>query len=449
MTKPRILVIDDDAGITSTVSAFLAARGYKVTVANDGEDALDEIRAGDYPVIISDIYIDRVSGLDILRAARERNPDASVILMTARGSVRTTVEAEMGGAFEYLAKPFEMRVLLAAVERAQAAAAPAQAEEDIEQFGDLVGFAPAMVEVYKNIARAARSDETVLIVGETGSGKELVARAIHEHSARAAKPFVPVDAGAIPGTLWESELFGSVRGAFTGADRDRSGVLETARGGTVFLDEIGEIPAEFQAKLLRFLQEKEYRPIGSGAPKKADVRVIAATNRPLASMVRERRFREDLFYRLNVLRIDVPPLRERRSDIPFLIRRFLAQAKGAGEQRIWFEPEAERFLAAYDWPGNVRQLENLIRRLAALGPAGPVSQEDLRRALDMGDIAQEAPTALDEVERQQILRVLAQTGGNRTRAAEILGIQRRTLYKKLARMERERSGHADVPETPE
>ena len=450
MTKPRILVIDDDQAITSTISAFLRAHGYGVTVANDGEDALEEIRSGAYPVIVSDIYIDRVSGLDILRAARERDPDASVILMTARGSVRTTVEAEMGGAFEYLAKPFEMPVLLSAVERACCTRTPAGPEEDTGQYGSIIGFAPPMIEVYKKIARAARSDETVLISGETGSGKELVARAIHENGTRAGQPFIAVDAGAIPGTLWESELFGSVRGAFTGADRDRPGVVETARGGTVFLDEVGEIPAEFQAKLLRFLQEKEFRPVGSAAPRKADVRVIAATNRQLEAMVRDGRFREDLFYRLNVLRIDVPPLRERRGDIPFLLSRFIAEAAGAGGRRIWFEPEAERFLTEYDWPGNVRQLENLVRRLAALGPGGPVSVNDLQLPGETAAAAQQdEPAELDEIERRQILRVLAQTGGNKTRAAEILGIQRRTLYKKLERMERERFGHTGVPETQE
>jgi len=453
MKKPRILVIDDDESITSAISAFLTAHGYEITAANDGDEALEEIRAGGYAVIVSDIYIDRVSGLDILRAARERNPEAAVILMTARGSVRTTVEAEMGGAFEYLAKPFEMRVLLAAVERARTAHAAHAPEpgEDAAEYGNIVGFAPPMVEVYKKIARAARSDETVLIAGETGTGKELAARAIHEHSARSAKPFIAVDSGAIPGTLWESELFGSVRGAFTGADRDRPGIVETARGGTVFLDEVGEIPPEFQAKLLRFLQEKEFRPVGSGSPRKADVRIIAATNRALEAMVRDNRFREDLFYRLNVLRIDIPPLRERASDIPLLLRRFAAEAAEATGRRIWFEPDAERFLTEYAWPGNVRQLENLVRRLAALGPGGPVSRDDLRleQQQQPDETIGQEPAGLDEIERRQILRVLAQTGGNKTRAAEILGIQRRTLYKKLERMERERSGHTGVPETQE
>ncbi|MBI3278930.1 MAG: sigma-54-dependent Fis family transcriptional regulator [Acidobacteria bacterium] len=351
------------------------------------------------------------------------------------------------GAFEYLAKPFELRALLEAVERAQAAPPPAEPAGDVEQFGDLVGFSPRMVEVYKRIARAARSDEIVLITGESGVGKELVARAVHEHSARAAKPIVPFDCGSVAGTLWESELYGATRGAFTGADRDRPGVVETARGGSVFLDEIGEVPLEFQASLLRFLQEKEYRPVGASAPRKAEVRIIAATNRELEAMVRERRFREDLFYRLNVLRIDVPPLRQRREDIPVLIRRFLDRVGGSGERRTWLASDAHRYLETYEWPGNVRQLENLIRRLTALGPAGPVSAEAVQELLMTGAEPEEESGELGEMERRQILRVLAQTGGNKTRAAEILGIQRRTLYKKLQRIERERFGHTPVPGT--
>ncbi len=432
MSKPRILVIDDDESITSTVARMLRAKGYEITSVNDGEDALEQIRAGAYPVIVSDIYIDRVTGLDVLREARAANPRTAVILMTARASVTTTVEAETGGAFEYLAKPFEMSALLAAVERACAAPVePEPAAGDLSAFGDIVGFAPAMVEVYKRIARFARSDDTVLITGETGAGKELVARAIHDHSARARALFLAVDSGAVPGTLWESELFGSARGAFTGADRDRAGVVETARGGTVFLDEIGEIPLEFQPKLLRFLQEREYRPVGSGAPRKADVRVIAATNRQLETMLRDGTFREDLYYRINVLRVDVPPLRERATDIPHLARRFL------GDAPLALGPDAMSVLERQDWPGNVRELQNVVRRLVALSRPGAVGVEDVRAALNQPEEQQEDSRELGEMERRQILRVLEETGGNKTRAAEILGIQRRTLYKKLARMERQ------------
>ncbi len=236
MKPVPVLVIDDDESIASTISAFLRARGYKVEVALDGEEALDQVRSGRFPIILSDIYIDRVTGLRVLSEAKSANPSAAVILMTARGSARTTMDAEIGGAFDYLAKPFEMKALLDVVERAQRAAVPPEPEEpleDLEGFGELIGFAPCMVAVYKKMARCARTDDTVLVVGETGCGKELVARSIHEQSARSAKPFAAVDSGAVTGSLWESEIFGALRGAFTGADRDRQGVIEAARGGTV------------------------------------------------------------------------------------------------------------------------------------------------------------------------------------------------------------------------
>ena len=446
--KPPLLIIDDDEAITATLSAFLSAQGYRVTVANDSEEALERIEGQSFPIIVSDIYIDRLTGLDLLRRARERDPAVRVILMTARGSVKTTVEAEAGGAFEYLAKPFDLKELLAILERAEGREPEPADQEDLGPFGEMIGFTPAMVEVYKRIARSARSEETVLIVGETGVGKELVARAIHDHSARAGKPFVAVDCGAVAGTLWESEVFGAVRGAFTGADRDRPGVVESARGGTVFLDEIGEIPLEFQPKLLRFLQEKEYRPVGAPAPRRADVRVIAATNRNLEQMVREGAFRQDLHYRLNVLRIEVPPLRERRDDLPLLVRHFLKRACEAAGKRVWLDEETLELLQEHDWPGNVRELDNLLRRLVALQPEGAVTAAEVSRCLGDRPSEQQSPD-LEAVERRQILRVLEQAGGNKTRAAEILGIQRRTLYKKLARIEREQGGHTGVPETQE
>ena len=455
MKPVPILVVDDDESTTTAISVFLRAKGYDVTVANSGDEALDEIGTDRYPIVVSDIYIDQVDGLQVLRQAKARNPHTTVILMTARGSVRTTIEAETEGAFEYLAKPFEMRELLAVIERAHAATHPPvreEAEAEMEPFGRLAGFSPPMVAVYKFIARAARSEETVPITGETGAGKELVARTIHEHSARQSSSFLAVDAGTVPGTLWESEIVGFVRGAYTGADRDRPGIVETARGGTVFFDEIGEVPLDFQAKLLRLLQEKEFRPVGAALPRKADVRIMAATNRNLEAMVTEGKFRHDLFYRLNVLRIEVPPLRARPDDILLLARRFLAEATKAADKRIWLQPDAEALLQTHHWPGNVRQLENLVRRLVALNPPGPLSSANIRAALEPapnGMVAGEDAVELSEVERRQILRVLQQTGGNKTRAAEILGIQRRTLYKKLARMERERSGHGDGPAAPE
>jgi DNA-binding NtrC family response regulator len=443
MKKPSILVIDDDESIATNIAAFLSARGYHVTTVNDGEDALEAVRDGAFSIVVSDIYIDRVTGLDVLEMAKQSAAMPTVILMTARGSVRTTVEADAGGAFDYIAKPFEMRTLLAAIERAEAYRVQAgtipETGDESEAFGNIVGFSPPMVDVYKLIARSARSEDTVLIAGETGVGKELVARAIHDHSSRGKGPFMPVDAGAVAASLWESEVFGSTRGAFTGADRDRPGIIESARGGTVFFDEIGEIPLESQPKLLRFLQEKEYRPLGSGVPRKADVRIIAATNRSLETMVRDGTFREDLFYRLNVLRIDIPPLRERRSDIPFLVKRFLNAATDAANRRVWLEPSAERVLSECAWPGNVRQLKATLQRIVALSVPGPISAEALRPFLSLQaqGAEEEDPTGeLDELERRQILRVLQETDGNKTKAAEILGIQRRTLYKKIARIER-------------
>ncbi len=447
MKKPSILVIDDDESIATNIAAFLSARGYAVTAVNDGEDALEAVRDGGFSIVVSDIYIDRVTGLDVLEHAKQSPGNPAVILMTARGSVRTTVEADAGGAFDYIAKPFEMRTLLAAIERAEAyrtqAATPPETGDESEVFGNIVGFSPPMVDVYKLIARSARSEDTVLITGETGTGKELVARAIHDHSSRVKGPFVPVDAGAVAVSLWESEIFGSTRGSFTGADRDRPGVIESARGGTVFFDEIGEIPLESQPKLLRFLQEKEYRPLGSGVPRKADVRIIAATNRSLETMVRERTFREDLFYRLNVLRIDIPPLRERRSDIPFLVKRFLSASTDAAQRRVWLEPGAEQLLNDHAWSGNVRQLKATLQRIVALSVPGPISEEALRPFLSLqaqGAEEEDQTGELEELERRQILHVLQETGGNKTKAAEILGIQRRTLYKKLARIERHLPG---------
>lgn len=439
MPNPAILVIDDDPSITTTLSSFLKAKGHNVAVANDSDDALEVVAAGQHRLILCDIYIDRLTGLDILRAARERDPDTRVILMTARGSIGTTVEAETGGAFDYLAKPLNLKDLLAVIERAtRDSAAPAEQPptEDLQEFGGMIGFAPAMVEVYKRIARFAKSDETVLILGESGVGKELVAKAIHDHSKRSEKPFVALDSGAVAGSLWEAEVFGALKGAFTGADRDRPGVIDAAQGGTVFFDEIAEIPLEFQAKLLRFLQEKEYRPVGSNRAKHAEVRVLAATNRDLEEMVRRESFRADLLYRLNVLRIEVPPLRSRRSDIPFLVKRILDEACGKVGKKLWLVGGASDALAQYEWPGNVRQLQNVIRRLVAMEPPGAIPEEAVRRELEAGEAEDEA-TGLDAVERQHIQRVLEQTEGNKTKAAEILGIQRRTLYKKLARMQRD------------
>lgn len=448
--KPPVLLIDDDEGITYSIATYLEAKGYPVTVTNSGEEGLRLATGAQFSLLVADIYIDRVTGLDILKAAKQAGSNCAVILMTAKGSVRTTVEAEAEGVFDYLPKPIDLAHLLQVLERAEKSLEPAKEQPpDIASDGEMVGVAPVMVELYKSIARAARSDATALIRGETGSGKELVARAIHTASARAQQPFVPVDCAAIPENLWESELFGASKGAFTSAEKDRAGIIEQARGGTVFLDEIGEIPTSFQAKLLRFLEAKEYRPVGATAAKKANARILAATHRPLESMVERGEFRADLYHRLNVLNIPVPTLRQRSQDIPLLANRFLDTGSRQQGKRLWFEPEAMKALEAHEWRGNVRELKNVVERMVAMSSPGPLGEAEVRRALAAGLAEQtSSPNAetLEDAEKEHVLEALRLCEGNRTLAAERLGIQRRTLYKKLERWGLVREGHTDVPE---
>ena len=449
--KPAILVIDDDEGITFAMAAFLEAKGYPVTVTNSGSEGLRLTRTTRFPLIVADIYIDQVTGLDILKAAKESVASSAVILMTARGSVRTTVEAESSGAFDYLPKPVDLSHLLNVLQRAELSLQPTDTPvPDAASAEDIVGVTPIMVRMYKDIARAARSEATVLIRGETGSGKELVARAIHSASDRFRQPFLPVDCAAVPENLWESELFGSVRGAFTSADKDRSGIIEQARGGTVFLDEIGEIPISFQAKLLRLLDAKEYRPVGSSVAKQVSARILAATHRQLEAMIHKGEFRADLYHRLNVLQIEVPPLRERVEDIPLLAHRFLADANARQDRCARLEPAAVKVLEAHTWPGNVRELKNVIERMVAMSSPGPLGETEVRQALGTGatQVGTVSTTqTLDDAEKVHVQEMLRACGGNRTLAAERLNIQRRTLYKKLERWGLLHAGHNPVPKT--
>ncbi len=434
--KPRILLVEDDAGVRSTVVTFLECEGYPVDAAASTAEAMQKLGGADYPIVISDIYIDERTGLDVLKAARGRDPDCAVILMTARGTMETVMEATRGGVFDYIAKPFELDRLLDAVQRAEAARAEAGeepwADEPLET--EMVGTSAAMVELYKVISRVAPTDATVLIEGETGTGKEMVARMIHANSARAQAAFVPVDCASIAPTLLESELFGAMRGAFTGADRDRTGVFEAANHGTAFLDEIGEVDLSFQPKLLRFLQEREIRPLGSAKARPVDVRVVAATNRDLQKMVEAGKFREDLWFRLNVVRIKIPPLRERRGDVPLLVRHYLGRFNAAYEKSLRMTEGALKVLEEYTWPGNVRQLKHLIEKVVILTPAHALDAEDARRALEDLDPHERPIESLADAEAEQIRKVLAATGGNKSRAAQILGIERKTLYRKLERM---------------
>jgi DNA-binding NtrC family response regulator len=432
----KIIVVEDDPSVRTTILTFLELEGFAVEAFSNTRDAIERLSKGGCRLVISDIYIDDKTGIDILQAAKKQDPGCAVILMTARGTIETVMAATRNGSFDYLAKPFELDTLLEAVQRAVAARTPDDDEVEPEDLpeSEMIGSSAGMVEIYKTVAQVAPTDATVVILGETGTGKELVARMIHRNSRRAQFPFVPVDCGTIQPTLLESELFGSVRGAFTGADRDRTGVLEEANKGTVFLDEIGDIDAGFQVKLLRFLQEREVRPVGSSRPKTVDVRVVVATNRDLQKLVEEGKFREDLWHRLNVVRLTIPPLRERRADVPLLAHYFLNKYNARYSRHVKMTDSGLRELNNFTWPGNVRQLQHLMERLTILSPNDRVDAESVQDAITAMDPKEGGGETLAETEADQIRRVLAATGGNKSRAAQILGIERKTLYRKLERM---------------
>jgi DNA-binding NtrC family response regulator len=398
-------------------------------------DALDRLNSGEaYPVVVSDIYVDERTGLDVLEAARLRDPLCAVILMTGRGTMETVMAATRGGAFDYIAKPFDLDVMIDAIERAEAARRDEGGEAASEDMPEteMIGNTAAMVEIYKMIARVAPTDATVIIEGETGTGKEVVARMIWRNSLRAAQPFAAVDCGSIAPSLLESDLFGAVRGAYTGADRDRTGVFEAANRGTVFLDEIGDIDGNFQLALLRFLENHEIRPVGAARPKDVDVRVLVATNRDLQRQVEEKKFREDLWYRLNTVRISIPPLRERRADVPLLARFFANKYNARYQREVKLMDSGVQALKDYTWPGNVRQLQHLVERLVIL--AERIDGETVASALISMDSRERPVETLADAEEEQIRRVIAATGGNKSKAAQVLGIERKTLYRKLERM---------------
>ncbi len=435
MNKPQLLIVEDDNAVRTTLVNMLELEGYDVEAVASTADAMTRLRSNTYPIIISDIYIDDRTGLDVLESAKRSNPNCSVILMTARGSMETVMAATRGGAFDYIAKPFDFDRSLETIRRAENICDSDDDEVEPEELlvTQMIGSSRAMVDIYKTASKVAPTDATVLIEGETGTGKELVARLIHGNSARANHPFVPVDCASIPPTLLESELFGVMRGAFTGADRDRQGVFESAHRGTVFLDEIGELDAGFQVKLLRFLQERTIRPVGAPREKPVDVRIVAATNRDLQKMVDNQKFREDLWYRLNVVKLTLPPLRERRDDIPLLARFFANLYNQRYTRDTKLTDSGMKALKEQTWPGNVRQLQHLIERLVIL--ANRIDNEAVQDAIHDSESQEANPESLAETETEQIRRVLAATGGNKSRAAQILGIERKTLYRKLERMQ--------------
>jgi DNA-binding NtrC family response regulator len=430
----RLLLVEDDPALQFTIQVALEEKGYNVDAVSTTGEAIDRLGGTAYPIVITDIYVDERTGLDVLHAAKRKDPHCSVILMTGRGTVETVMAATRGGAFDYIAKPFDLDVLTDTIERAEASRSKQEdeaAEEDLPE-SEVIGYSPAMVEIYKIVSKAAATDATVVIEGETGTGKEVVARMIHRNSDRKSQSFVPVDCGSIAPSLLESELFGAVRGAYTGADRDRVGVFEAANRGTVFLDEIGEIELNFQLALLRFLEGHEIRPVGASRSREVDVRVIAATNRDLQRMVDEEKFRKDLWYRLNTVRIFMPPLRERRGDIPHLVRFFGNKYMARYGRQVPVTKSGLDALQDYTWPGNVRQLQHMVERLVIL--ADRIDAEGVYNALTVMESREKPVETLADAEEEQIRRVLAATGGNKSKAAQILGIERKTLYRKLERM---------------
>lgn len=446
MTKPRVLVVDDKDNIVKLLERILSGE-FAVVTAMDGTRALGAIASQAFDVVVSDIRMPGADGMAVLRETRRMQPDAEVILMTAYATVQDAVEAMKQGAYDYLQKPFEPDEALLVVQRAaerkrlRGQARELQARIDSAQpLESLVGNAPAMKKVVDLVARAARSDVTVLITGESGTGKEVVAHAIHRASTRAGRRFVPVNCGAMPETLFESELFGYAKGAFTGAIAERAGLFEEADGGTLLLDEIAELPLAMQVKLNRALQERTIRRVGGTDERAVDVRVIAATNQNLRTAVADGRFREDLFYRLNVFPIRAPALRERRADIPLLAAAFVQRHRREG-QPDGLTPDALTALLAYDWPGNVRELENAIQRALAVsdGPkltaaclaeqvGGAVGRGPRLESLTYRDVVE---AARDRATRDYLVALMKDLSGNVTQAAERAGIERESMHRLL------------------
>jgi two-component system, NtrC family, response regulator AtoC len=442
----HILVVDDDEITCNLLEEVLSKEGYGVEKALNGNEAIEKGAKKNYDVVLTDIKMAGADGMEVLHTYRQKSPDTIIVMMTAFGSIETAIGAIKEGAYDYVSKPFKLDEIKLTIRRALEQKRLIEENQLYRQelitkykLENIVGRSSGMLQVYKTIARVADSRSTVLITGESGTGKELIARAIHFNSSRAAKPFVAVDCGALAETLLESELFGHVRGAFTGAVVNKKGLFEEADGGTCFLDEIGDISAAMQAKLLRVLQEHEIKKVGGTDTIKIDVRIVAATNKNLEELVEEKKFREDLFYRLNVVTIHLPPLRERAEDIPLLADHFLRKYMGENKKNVsQISPEAMEFLLTYGWPGNVRELENVIERSVTLSHRSVILPDDLPRRIraeKKGDLAQTLPSHLPlaELEKIYIQKILEEAGGNKKKAADILGIDRRTLYRMAAR----------------
>ncbi len=447
MKGARILVVDDDSSLRRILQMQLEEAGYEVVTARHAQEALARLEEAAPALVITDLKMPGLSGLDLLRALRAAHPELTVIIITAFGSIETAVEAMKAGAYDYLTKPIDYEQLVLVVRRALERQRLIEQVELLRRnldskygFENIIGHSQALLRVLEVAARAARSDSVVLIRGETGTGKELLAKAIHHNSPRRDQPFVTINCGAIPRELLESELFGHVKGSFTGAVATRRGKVEAADGGTLFLDEIGELPLELQVKLLRLIQEGEIETVGAAAPRKVDVRIIAATHRNLEAMIEDGAFREDLYYRLAVIPLELPPLRERAEDIPELVQHLFQRAKQKhGRPELKLPPELLPYFSAYRWPGNIRQLENVIERIVVLTVGDTVTLEDLpelRSAEPVtGDVLhlELGPhgLSLEAIEKELILRALRKFRWNQTQAARYLDISRRTLIYRM------------------
>ena len=448
MAEPAtLLVADDDPGLRESLERTLTREGYRVVLASDGRAALERVQAGGVDLIVTDLRMPGLTGLELLRAAKAIMPDVDVILLTAFGTVEEAVKAMKDGAYDFLTKPFRREQLIKLVDKAlerrdliEQNKALKKQLEDIRAKGQMIGASPAFRRMLTLVEQIADSSATILIQGESGAGKELVARAIHERSGRRTGPFVAVNCAALPETLLESELFGYEKGAFTGAAGRKEGRFELAHGGTLFLDEVADLSLVTQPKILRVLQEGEFERLGGTRTLQVDVRIVAATNQDLAEMVKEKRFREDLYYRLNVITVRVPPLRERHEDIRVLAQHYLrVYAAKNGRKLEGFSNEALERLESYAWPGNVRELENLIERTVLLARKDRLDAEDLPEEVagvkrpPRDAILELVGTPLDEIERRLLDETLRITGGNKTQAAKLLGIDVRTVARKLER----------------
>jgi DNA-binding NtrC family response regulator len=460
--ETSVLLVDDDEAACRLLAEVLERDGYRVAAALSVDEALAKLeREGPFDAVLTDLRMPERNGLDLLKIVREREPDALVLVLTAFGDATAAGEAIRAGAYDFVSKPYDIGALRETLARALGRRRLATASRELrgasrrtgasQEGSALVGHSPPIIEVMKTLARAAPTQATVLLLGETGTGKELVARTIHGYSERTGRRFVAVNCSALAEGLLESELFGHLRGAFTGASGARPGLFREADRGTLFLDEIGDISPALQARLLRALQEHEIVPVGSETPVKVDVRIIAATHRDIGALVRTGKFREDLYYRLNVVTLHLPPLRERKQDIPLLMDHFLRElTERHGRGPVAVDPDAQHRLLSYDWPGNIRELQNVLERALVLAEQDVIGPEHLPAevrpgggpaeppAPDPGDSAGAGPEpnallSLEEIERRHVMRVLEATGGSREEASRILGISRRTLTRMVQR----------------